>query len=77
MEITVGCSRASLWKDRPGEHWREALADPPTVFEPTGRLRIGALLSVTVTSHELKSFSKDCQLSLTLAPSASRCCLRR
>jgi hypothetical protein len=29
MEITVGCSRASLWKDRPGEHWREALADPP------------------------------------------------
>jgi hypothetical protein len=49
LEVTVGCSRASLWKDRPGEHpWfgqfrhllRLAWNQGQIGSDPDGRIRI-------------------------------------
>jgi hypothetical protein len=59
MEITVGCSRANLWKDRPGEHpWfrefshrvRLAWNQGQMGVDPDGRIRFD------VTRGELEDF---------------------
>ena len=59
LEITVGCSRASLWKDRPGEHpWFGQFHHPlrlvwgqgQMVWDPDGWIRI------TVPRGQLEDF---------------------